>query len=235
LGCCFHHDTSQSLKAKHLWPDWMDRMLVKICGITNLEDALAAVAAGAKALGFNFYRPSPRYLEPQAARMIIDQLPAETLTVGVFVNEESPASVEQIADISGVAALQLHGDESPDFCRQLAHRYVIKALAVKADFDPVSAREYDVPAIMLDAFVKTTHGGTGQVIDWSVARRTRELVPKLFLAGGLSPENIAAAISAVRPYAVDACSALETSPGKKDPQRLRAFVKAALAAGRSTD
>lgn len=204
-------------------------MLVKICGITNLEDALVAVDAGAKALGFNFYLPSPRYLDPQAARVIIDQLPRGILTVGVFVNEQSPASVEQIAKTSGVAALQLHGDESPDFCRQLAHRYVIKVLAVKPDFDPVRASGYDVPAIMLDAFDQTTRGGTGHTIDWSVARTTRELVPKLFLAGGLSPENIAAAITAVEPYAVDACSALESSPGKKDPQRLRAFVKAALA------
>lgn len=202
---------------------------VKICGITNLADALAAVAAGADALGFNFYRPSPRYIEPKAARAIIDQLPAIVLTVGVFVDEESPERVEQIADEAGVAALQLHGDESPDFCRALKDRYVIKVLSVGRDFDPTRARDYEVQAIMLDAFDRRVRGGTGQTIDWSLARRTRELVPKLFLAGGLAPENVAAAISAVEPYAVDACSALETFPGKKDPQRLRAFIKAALA------
>lgn len=204
-------------------------MLTKICGITNLEDALLAVDAGADMLGFNFYRPSPRYITPQAARAIIDQLPGAVLTVGVFVNEDSAAIMEQIATEAGVAALQLHGDESPDFCRQLKHKYVIKVLAVTPDFDPTRARAYDVQAIMLDAFDRKTRGGTGQTIDWSIARRTRELVPRLFLAGGLSPENVAAAIAAVEPYAVDACSALETLAGKKDEERVRAFVKAAQA------
>lgn len=204
-------------------------MFVKICGITNLEDALAAIDAGANALGFNFYRPSPRYIEPMAAREIIDQLPEGLLTVGVFVNEESPATVEQIATLAGVSALQLHGDESPSFCEQLKHRYVIKVLAAQRDFDPARAGDYDVAAIMLDAFDRNLRGGTGQTIDWSLARRTRDLVPRLFLAGGLSPENVAEAVAAVTPYAVDACSALETSPGKKDAQRLRAFVKAARA------
>lgn len=199
---------------------------VKVCGITNLEDALAAVTAGANMLGFNFYRPSPRYLDPHSAREIIDRVPAEVLTVGVFVNEESPAIVEQIADTAGVAAVQLHGDESPEFCRRFKHRYVIKVLAARQDFDPARVRDYDVTAIMLDAFDKDSRGGTGQTIDWSLARRTRELVPRLFLAGGLSPENVAAAISAVEPYAVDACSALEISPGRKDAQRIRAFVEA---------
>jgi phosphoribosylanthranilate isomerase len=199
---------------------------VKICGITNLEDALSAVAAGADMLGFNFYRPSSRYIEPEKARAIVDQLPPELLTVGVFVNEQSPAIVEEIAEAAGVSALQLHGDESPDFCEQLKHRYVIKVLAVKRNFDPTRASQYNVAAIMLDAFDKNLRGGTGQKIDWSLARRTRELVLRLFLAGGLSPENVVAAISAVEPYAVDACSALETSPGKKDPQRMRAFVQA---------
>jgi phosphoribosylanthranilate isomerase len=203
-------------------------MFVKICGITNLEDALAAVDAGANALGFNFYRPSPRYIDPVAARQIIDQLPEGLLTVGVFVNEESPAIVEQIATLAGVSALQLHGDESPSFCEQLKHRYVIKVLAARGDFDPARARDYDVAAIMLDAFDRNLRGGTGKTIDWSLARRTRELV-RLFLAGGLSPENVAGAVAAVEPYAVDACSALEISPGKKDAQRMRAFVKAARA------
>lgn len=202
---------------------------VKICGITNLEDALAAVAAGAEMLGFNFYRPSSRYIEPRAARAIIDEFAStDLLTVGVFVNEATPELVEQIADEAGVGALQLHGDESPAYCRALKHRRVIKVLRVNHDFVPERALDYEVEGIMLDAFHKDLRGGTGQTIDWSVAGRTRELVPRLFLAGGLSPENVAAAIAAVGPYAVDACSALENSPGKKDPQRLRAFVAAAL-------
>jgi phosphoribosylanthranilate isomerase len=200
---------------------------VKICGITNLADALFAIDAGADMLGFNFYRPSPRYIEAKAARQIIDRLPVTVLNVGVFVNEASPALVEQIATEAGVAALQLHGDESPWFCATLKDRYVIKVFGAGDNFVPESTLCYDVQAIMLDAFDRRAHGGTGHAIDWSVARQTRDLVPKFFLAGGLSPENIAAAIAAVKPYAVDACSALESAPGKKDPNRVHAFIKAA--------
>lgn len=205
-------------------------MLVKICGITNLEDALFAVHAGAGALGFNFWRPSRRFIEPAEARVIVDQLPANILTVGVFVNEASPKVVEQIAAQAGVVALQLHGDESPEYCEALVDHYVIKALAVGDDFEAEVALNYNVRAIMLDAFDRKQRGGTGRQFDWSVARRTRELVPRLLLAGGLSPENIAAAITAVDPYGVDACSALESAPGKKDPERVRSFIKTALAA-----
>ena len=205
-------------------------MFVKICGITNLEDALAAVAAGADMLGFNFYRSSSRYIEPRAAREIIDEFAwTDLLTVGVFVNEKTPQRVEQVADEAGVCALQLHGDESPDYCRALKRQHVIKVLRVTRDFVPERALDYKVESIMLDAFDKDLRGGTGQTIDWSIARRTRELVPKLFLAGGLSPENVAAAIAAVEPYAVDTCSAVETTPGKKDAQRMREFVIAAKA------
>ena len=205
-------------------------MFVKICGITNLEDALLSVSAGADALGFNFYRPSPRYIEPLAARMIIDRLPGNVLTVGVFVNEPAPEALEQLASEAGVAAVQLHGDESPDFCRALRDRFVIKVLAVDRDFEPERALDYDVQAIMLDASHQEMRGGTGQVIDWTVARKTRALVPKLFLAGGLAPGNVGEAIQAVHPYGVDACSALEISPGRKASERLAAFVKAARAA-----
>lgn len=203
---------------------------IKICGITNLEDARLSVAAGADALGFNFYRPSPRYIEPQVAREIIEQLYDNVLTVGVFVNEESPALVQQIAREAGVAALQLHGDESPDYCRELANRYVIKVLAAGNEFKPEDALSYDVEAIMLDAFDSKLRGGTGRTIDWSRARQTRNLVPRIILAGGLTPENVGEAISTVDPYGVDACSALESTPGKKIPQRVTAFVNAVRAA-----
>lgn len=205
-------------------------MLVKICGITNLEDALLAAEAGAGALGFNFWRPSPRFIEPADARVIISQLPADVLMVGVFVNEGSPEIVEQIARQAGVTAFQLHGDESPDYCEALKKHYVIKVLAVGEDFDPERALKYKVRGIMLDAFDRKNRGGTGHQINWSIASRTRALVPRLFLAGGLSPENVAEAIAAVKPYAVDACSALETAAGRKDPERVRAFIRAALAA-----
>jgi phosphoribosylanthranilate isomerase len=196
----------------------------KICGITNVDDALAAVAAGADALGFNFYKPSSRYIPPQSAREIIEQLPSSVLTVGVFVNEEAAA---RIADEAGVAALQLHGDESPSYCRELAaDRYVIKTLPVSNDFDIDVIKSYEVEAIMLDASDNKLRGGTGRTFDWSLAREVSGLVPKLFLAGGLSPENIAEAIATVRPYAVDACSALEDRAGKKNHERMRAFIKA---------
>ena len=145
--------------------------LVKICGITNLADALSAVDAGADMLGFNFYRPSPRYLEPKVAREIIDQLPATVMTVGVFVNEPSPDEVERIANEAGVAALQLHGDESPEYCTDLKDRYVIKVFGVGKDFAPEQTTRYDVAAIMIDAFDRKAWGGTGRVIDWSIARQ----------------------------------------------------------------
>lgn len=203
--------------------------LIKICGITNLEDAQLCVAAGADALGFNFYRPSPRYIEPHEARAIIDQLPEDVLTVGVFVNEPTSV-VGQIANEARVAALQLHGDETPDYCRELTNHRVIKVLATGNDFQPENALAYDVDTIMLDAFDLKLRGGTGQTIDWDLARQTRDLVPRLILAGGLTPQNVSDAIAAVNPYGVDACSSLENCPGKKTPERVKAFVEAVRAA-----
>lgn len=204
---------------------------IKICGITNIDDARAAVAAGADALGFNFYNLSPRYIAPPAARDIVEQLPSSILTVGVFVNEDSPQSVKNVASEAGVTAFQLHGDESPAYCRQLADRYVIKTLTVSGDFDIQMVQDYarvrDVNAIMLDTKDNSLRGGTGRVFDWSVAIEVNKVVPKLFLAGGLSPENISEAIELVRPYAVDACSALEVIPGIKNHERMRAFVELA--------
>ncbi|MGB9181929.1 MAG: phosphoribosylanthranilate isomerase [Pyrinomonadaceae bacterium] len=197
---------------------------VKVCGITNLEDALCTIEAGADALGFNFYRKSVRYIEPEAARRIIEELPLTVQCVGVFVNEETPEMVARLASRAGVTAVQLHGDETPEFCHALSERFIIKALRVGVDFEPESACEYKVDAILLDAFARESRGGTGRVIDWTIARRVRELVPKLFLAGGLSPDNVAAAVATVNPYAVDACSSLEHAPGRKDHARLRAFI-----------
>ena len=198
---------------------------ITICGITNLDDALVAVDAGADALGFNFYKPSPRYITTDAARAIIDELPESILTVGVFVNEPSPESAETRAREAGITAIQLHGDESPDYCRQLTPRFVIKALAAGADFDTQRANDYDVEAILLDTKDEALRGGTGRTFDWSIAQRVRRTVPKLFLAGGLSLQNIEDAIISVDPYGVDACSALEKAPGLKDHERMRVFVK----------
>jgi len=205
-------------------------VFVKICGITNFEDALAAVDAGANALGFNFYRRSSRYLTPEDARRIIERLPSTVMSVGVFVNEGEPEQVARIADTARLTAVQLHGDESPEYCYALRDRFTIKALRVSRDFEPQVVKDYETDAILLDAYAADARGGTGRVVDWEVAKRVRELVPKLFLAGGLSPENIALAIAEVEPFAVDACSSLESALGKKDQELVRAFVGAARAA-----
>ena len=212
--------------------------LVKICGITNLEDARAAIEAGADMLGFNFYRASPRFIEPSHAQEIIAELelelehsPKALMMVGVFVNEGSPEALVRIAEESGVYAAQLHGDESAEYCQTVKQTWrdgllIIKALRVDANFDPQHVGTYQADAIMLDSFHSQLWGGTGHVFDWSMARRVREIFPRLFLAGGLSSENVAEAIAEVRPFAVDACSSLESSPGRKDPERMKAFVRA---------
>jgi phosphoribosylanthranilate isomerase len=201
-------------------------MFIKVCGITNLEDALAAVDSGADALGFNFYPLSPRYIAPEDARRINDELPSAVMKVGVFVNESEPEEVARISDAAGTTAVQLHGDESPEYCYALRDRFIIKALRASEDFEPRSVKEYEAGAILLDAYDRSARGGTGQVVDWEVAKSVRALVPRLFLAGGLSPENVAEAIAAVEPYAVDACSSLESAPGKKSTELVRAFVAA---------
>lgn len=196
--------------------------LVKICGITNIADAQAAVEAGADALGFNFYRPSPRYIAPHDARAIIDQLPESVLKIGVFVNEDLK-SLSQVVTQARLSAVQLHGDETPEYCHELSNIYVIKAFGATNN---LNLEGYYVDAIMLDTKDDLLHGGTGRVFDWSIAQRATSSIPKLFLAGGLSPENVAEAITRVRPYAVDACSSLEVRLGKKNHERVRAFVKA---------
>ncbi len=201
-------------------------VLVKVCGITNYEDAALAVEAGAGALGFNFYARSPRFISPQKAHLIIEQLPPAVLSVGIFVNEDEPATVARMAAVAGVAAVQLHGDESPDYCATLTDLPVIKALRVGAQFRPEQATRFRTHAILLDAYSPRAHGGTGLVFDWTHARRTRALVARLFLAGGLTAENVGAAIAAVQPFAVDVCSGVETAPGRKDVAKLRAFLAA---------
>lgn len=200
--------------------------LVKVCGITNLEDALAALEAGADMLGFNFYARSPRHVEPAEARRVVERMPKGVACVGVFVNESSPEDVLRIARESGVSAVQLHGDETPEFCRALGELTTIKALRVGKGYDAARAAAFETDAVLLDAYAPDAFGGTGHTFDWAHARATREVVPKLFLAGGLKPENVAAAIEAVGPYAVDVCSGVETSPGRKSPQLMRDFVNA---------
>ncbi|HET7286667.1 MAG TPA: phosphoribosylanthranilate isomerase [Pyrinomonadaceae bacterium] len=198
--------------------------LIKICGITNLNDAHAAISAGADALGFNFYKPSPRYITPEAAREIINTLSDSIFTVGVFVNEGSPDSVRRKANRAGVKAVQLHGDEPPEYCDALTDIEVIKTFGVSINFDINDLYPYNLDSVMLDTKDNRLRGGTGRVFDWMVAQKVRLHFPKVYLAGGLSPENVTEAIQMVQPYAVDACSSLEDKPGIKNHERMRVFV-----------
>ena len=184
---------------------------VKICGITNLEDAVIAVEAGADALGFVFFRESPRNISPENAAAIIRHLPPFVQTVGLFVNED-PAIVNAVADQCGLDLVQLHGDESPDYCTAIKRR-VIKAFRVKDDSSLDKIAQYQVAACLLDAWSLTAPGGTGKTFNWEIAARVAAS-HCIILAGGLTPENVADAVAAVKPYAVDVSSGVESEPGK---------------------
>lgn len=203
-------------------------MKVKICGITNAEDAEAAVRAGADALGFMMYRKSPRFIEPAAARRIIASLPPFVLPVGVFVNEEAKA-VRDLMDECGFALAQLHGDESSAYCQDLG-RPALKALRLKDRGTLLALAEFhgraNVRGFLVDAYSDHAYGGTGRIADWTLAAEAARTVP-IILAGGLTPENVAEAVKAVRPYGVDVSSGVEERPGKKDPAKLAAFIAAA--------
>jgi phosphoribosylanthranilate isomerase len=195
---------------------------VKICGITNIEDALHAAGCGADALGFVFYDRSPRCLTPEAARGIIAELPPFVTAVGLFVNE-TPERIRQIADFCGLDVLQLHGDEGPADC-DFASRRVVKALRVKKAASLDGHAAYAVSALLLDAWVAGTYGGTGERFNWELAAAVARQRP-VILAGGLRAENVAAAVRTVRPYGVDVSSGVEAAPGKKDPAKVEAFIR----------
>ncbi len=198
---------------------------VKICGITNLEDALAAVDYGADALGFVFYKGSPRYISPEAAKDIIRQLPPLITTVGVFVDEP----VDHIEDmLKGIPLdiAQLHGHEPPEAC--ILSRRVIKAIRVKELSDLEPLKRYRVSAFLLDTYTPESLGGTGQIFNWDIAVAAKQF-GKVILAGGLNPDNIERAIRWVRPYAVDVSSGIEEEKGKKDLKRMRLFIERAKA------
>lgn len=205
----------------------MERTKVKICGLTNLDDALAAAEAGADAVGFVLYRKSPRYVELDTVRAIVRALPPLVLPVGVFVNE-NVETVRDTIDACGLALAQLHGDESSSYC-ELLGRPVLKALRAKDRISALAVAEYQgragVRGFVLDACSSQAYGGTGLLADWNLAAALAKTCP-ILLAGGLTPENVADAIRTVRPYGVDVSSGVETSPGKKDHGRLRAFVQA---------
>ncbi len=197
---------------------------VKICGITNLEDAKAAAEAGADFLGFNFYPPSPRCVEPEKVREIITRLGSCSRGVGVFVNED-PQTIKRIMETAALDVVQLHGDEDPEFC-SLFDKPVIKAFRVAGKEDMAGAERFKVWATLIDG-KGPGYGGTGVKSDWGLAAEAAGSHPRTFLAGGLTPENVAEAIMAVRPWGVDAASGVESEPGKKDPDKIFRFVKAA--------
>jgi phosphoribosylanthranilate isomerase len=203
-------------------------MKIKICGITNREDAEVAVAAGADAVGFVMFRKSPRWVEPAVARSIIAGLPPFVLPVGVFVNEEAER-VRVLMDECGLALAQLHGDESALYCEHLG-RPALKAIRLKDRGTFLALAEFqglaNVRGVLIDTFSDQAYGGTGKTVDWTLAQEAARSTP-IILAGGLTPANVAEAIALVRPYGVDVSSGVEQSPGKKDPEKVKAFIQAA--------
>ncbi len=196
---------------------------IKICGITRGTDALAAAEAGADAVGFIFFRESPRYIDPGAARAIIGKLPPFVTPVGVFVNASRDAVMETLAR-SGVRCLQFHGEEPPEDTAGFPVP-VIKAFRVGEDFDPASIARYDVPACLLDSAVAGKYGGTGTSFDWSKARDAARF-GRIILGGGIHPGNAAQAVRSARPYGIDVSSGVESSPGVKDAARITALIHA---------
>ena len=200
---------------------------VKICGITSYEDARVAIEAGADALGFVFYDKSPRCINPVRAAGIISKLPPFIQTVGLFVNEDT-AQVNWTADYCGIDVVQFHGDETPEDCLEVKRR-VIKAFRIQKiiSIDPLEKyQDYQVAGYLLDAWSPDAYGGTGRTFNWELAQAAKQYGP-VILAGGLTPENIAEAIRVVNPYGVDVSSGVESSLGKKDPEKVREFIKLA--------
>ena len=196
---------------------------MKICGVRTIEEAEAAVAAGADALGFNFWPVSPRFVAPEEASRIVDALPAMVSAIGVFVNEDA-GRVRDIVSQVGLSAVQLHGDEPASYCEELSPIKVIKAFRVGNDFRPGAVRDYPVSAVLLDAKVEGRYGGTGERFSWDLAIQTKRFA-SVILAGGLKVENVAEAITFVRPFAIDVCSGVESEPGRKDLNKLREFME----------
>lgn len=199
---------------------------VKICGITNIDDALKAVFYGATALGFIFHKKSPRYVSPSRAKRLIDALPPLVTPVGVFVDLKERA-IHDICRFTGIQTVQLHGVEEPAFCLRLKKNYkVIKGFRVNDDFRLANVQKYKVDAWLFDAFVDGQEGGTGQTFNWRLLEGVKFERP-VILSGGLTAANVAEGIGLVKPYAVDVSSGVERTPGIKDPQKIRDFMTAA--------
>ena len=199
---------------------------VKVCGMTSLKDVLVAVEEGADAVGFIFYKKSPRSVIMKIAREIVLELPPFVDTVGVFV-DESAVQINKTADYCNLDIIQLHGDESPTFCKRI-QRKVIKAFRIKDMQSVKKISSFQVSGFLLDTFSENLHGGTGKVFDWNLVLPAKKFGP-VIMAGGLTPNNVQQAVRQVRPYGVDVCSGVESEPGIKDHKKVRAFLKNAKA------
>jgi phosphoribosylanthranilate isomerase len=198
---------------------------VKICGITNAPDALAAVEAGADALGFMFYEKSPRHISIPEAAGIIRELPPFIMKVGVFVNASEDVVLRALGDC-GLNMLQFHGHETPEYCTQFG-LMSMKAFRIRDAESLNTLTDYSTDAWLLDAFVADKLGGTGEKFNWELAIEAKKFGRPIFLAGGLTPANVADAVRLVQPYGVDVSSGVEAAPGKKDHAKIREFIKAA--------
>jgi phosphoribosylanthranilate isomerase len=195
---------------------------VKICGITQYDDAKVAVSVGVDALGFIFYPKSPRYISPAKAHEIIKRLPPFIAKVGVFVDSEA-ASIMTAVQQSGIDTVQLHGNEPPELCQKLPMT-LIKAFPVGKDFDPAILDKYPVNGFLLDTWSESLAGGTGRTFDWTIAKTVARYHHNIILAGGLGPTNIVEALETVQPYAVEFNSGVEIKPGIKNPRKMRDAV-----------
>jgi phosphoribosylanthranilate isomerase len=206
---------------------------IKICGVTNARDAKTCVELGAQMIGLNFYPQSPRYIEPNVARQIVEALPTHTDAVGVFVNGDTD-EIRKTANGAGVRCVQLHGDFSPELARELMDEFrVIRVFSTHRQFRPEDVTSFPHCDVLLDAYHPELRGGTGQTCDWSAARATLRFSRFLILSGGLNPKNVASAIKAVTPHAVDVCSGVESVPGVKDHRAIEKFFDAVRAAERT--
>jgi len=198
---------------------------VKICGITNLEDALASLFSGADALGFVFYRKSPRFIEPRKAANISRILPKNILRAGVFVDAQA-ARVKKIAKLCGLDILQFHGSESAEYCQRFKGYKVIKAFRVHGKIDLAKISKYRVFGSLFDTFSRSKAGGTGKKFNWNLLQNTDKISGQVFLSGGLTSANVSAALKKLHPDWVDVSSSLESRPGKKDHKKIQGFIKA---------
>jgi phosphoribosylanthranilate isomerase len=204
---------------------------IKICGVTNVNDAQASIELGAQMIGLNFYPQSPRYIKPEVGRQIVETLPSHADAVGIFVNGNAD-EIRNTANAAGVRCVQLHGDFWPDVGRELAREFrVIQVFSTHPQFRPEDVALFSHCDVLIDAHHPDLRGGTGQTCDWSAARATLLFSRFLILSGGLNAENVANAIKAVTPNAVDVCSGVESAPGVKNHDAIKNFIGAVRTAG----